>query len=343
MGGDDLSNYSLDSYSDNIVEEVSTDLNFYEKLSSIPSSFQGAVLFLGEIVNRPNNSTSYQFENIGGPNQEEFENLQTVSGSALVARTPVLSIILSGSRLSKEALTFTYEVEEGDSLSSIADDFGVSLETLLWENNLSLRTLLKVGDRLTVLPVDGVTHTIKRGDNITSIAQFYKTEANKILSYNYLSSSDIINIGDVLIIPDGRPHIPINPSITPSTPIHSLANISGYFGLPARGRITQGLHLYNAVDIGGNNYCNTPIYASSAGTIITSKTSGWNGGYGQYIKIAHPNSTVTLYAHNSQNLVSSGQQVSKGQTIALMGATGRTTGCHVHFEVRGARNPFTVY
>jgi LysM repeat protein len=194
-----------------------------------------------------------------------------------------------------------------------------------------------------VLPVNGVTHTVKRGDNIITIAQRYRTEANKILSHNNLSPNDIIGIGDVLVIPDGRPHVPISPSVTPSAPIHSLANISGYFGLPSRGRITQGLHLYNAVDVGGSNYCNTPIYASAAGTVITSKTSGWNGGYGKYIKISHPNSTVTLYAHNSQNLVSSGQYVSKGQIIALMGATGRTTGCHVHFETRGARNPFVAY
>ena len=74
--------------------------------------------------------------------------------------------------------------------------------------------------------------------------------------------------------------------------------------------------------------------------MTVSRGSGWNGGYGSYIVVSHPNGTQTLYAHNSANLVVAGERVSQGQVIGKVGSTGRSTGQHVHFEVRGAQNPF---
>jgi murein DD-endopeptidase MepM/ murein hydrolase activator NlpD len=68
--------------------------------------------------------------------------------------------------------------------------------------------------------------------------------------------------------------------------------------------------------------------------------TGWNGGYGKYIVISHPNGTQTLYAHNLENYVSVGDAVVRGQIIGSVGSTGKSTGPHLHFEVRGAKNPF---
>jgi len=106
---------------------------------------------------------------------------------------------------------------------------------------------------------------------------------------------------------------------------------------PTSGRSWGRIHSNNGVDVA--NPCGTPIYAAAAGQVILSDSSGWNGGYGKYIKIQHPNGVVTLYAHASQLLVSGGESVVQGQLIAYMGTTGRSTGCHLHFEVRGAKNP----
>ena len=321
-----------------IVEEVYTQSYLDKKILSLHSSFEGAVLFLGSLSSGAG-ANEEDFTATGGPNQDEQQELPMVGLSALVSASPVLITALSGQLRSKEALTFSYEVEDGDTLSSIAVDFGVSLQTLLWANGISSRTVLRPGDILTILPVDGVIHTVKRGDTISSIGQRYKIRADQILTFNSLSDNDIIKIGDVLIIPGGSPRTSVRSSVA-SSPIQSLVNLGGYFSLPAKGRATQGLHQYNAVDIGGKAFCNTPVYAAAAGTVLLADSVGWNGGYGQYVKISHPNGTVTLYAHNAQNLIAQGAQVSKGQVIALMGSTGRTTGCHVHFEVRGALNPF---
>lgn len=108
--------------------------------------------------------------------------------------------------------------------------------------------------------------------------------------------------------------------------------------LPTSYIINWGIrHAYNGVDLA--NRCGTPIYAWNDGKVIVSQ-AGWNGGYGTYIIIKHYNGTQTLYSHLSKLSVSVGKTVEKGDLIGLMGTTGRSTGCHLHFEVRGGINLF---
>ena len=82
------------------------------------------------------------------------------------------------------------------------------------------------------------------------------------------------------------------------------------------------------------------VFASNGGNVIIARDSGWNGGYGKYIVVNHPNKTQTLYAHLGLIAVSTGQYVGRGTSIGTIGSTGNSTGCHVHFEIRGAKNPF---
>lgn len=101
---------------------------------------------------------------------------------------------------------------------------------------------------------------------------------------------------------------------------------------------SQGLHGYNGVDFAAP--LGTPVYASDGGAVLVSRSSGWNGGYGLYVVIKHSNGTQTLYAHLSKTAVTAGSSVSQGQVVGYVGNTGRSTGNHLHFEVRGAQNPF---
>ncbi len=101
---------------------------------------------------------------------------------------------------------------------------------------------------------------------------------------------------------------------------------------------TQGIHGYNGVDLGAS--VGAPVRAAAGGTVMLSRSGGYNGGYGNYIVIKHPNGSQTLYAHLSSNAVAAGQVVTQGQTIGAVGNTGRSTGPHLHFEVRGGKNPF---
>lgn len=235
-----------------------------------------------------------------------------------------------------------YTVREGDSLSQIAEMFDVTTNTIMWANDISKATGIQPGDTLVILPIVGVRHVVKSGDTISTIAKKYEGDVDEILSYNQLSSAKELSVGDTLIIPGGAMHaapVRVAAKAQPVRVSGSAVSTAGYFSHPAPGAVrTQGRHGYNAVDL-ATSY-GSPIRAAASGEVIVSKSSGWNGGYGQYIVIRHPNGTQTLYAHLMRNDVGVGAYVSQGEVIGGMGSTGKSTGTHLHFEVRGGTNPF---
>lgn len=236
-----------------------------------------------------------------------------------------------------------YTVREGDSLSQVAQMFKVTTNTIMWANDLTRATAIKAGDTLVILPIAGVRHVVKKGDTINSIAKKYEGDADEILSYNQLASSDDLKVGDTVIIPGGEMHTAPTQVASKARPVRVGGAASGggkgWLSHPAPGSIkSQGIHGYNGVDLAGS--AGSAIRAAAAGEIIVSKNSGWNGGYGQYIVVRHSNGVQTLYAHLSQNNVGVGEYVTQGQVIGGMGNTGKSTGTHLHFEVRGGSNPF---
>jgi len=237
-----------------------------------------------------------------------------------------------------------YTVREGDSLSQVAEMFGVTTNTIMWANDITKASGVRPGQNLVILPIAGVRHVVKKGDTIASISKKYEGNEAEILSYNELASAEEITVGDTLIIPGGAIHAAPVKVATKANPVRvsgssAGGSTSGYFSHPAPGAIeTQGIHGYNAVDLAAA--VGTSIRAAAAGEVIVSKNSGWNGGYGQYIVIKHGNGTQTLYAHLSRNSVGVGDYVAQGEVIGAMGSTGKSTGSHLHFEVRGGKNPF---
>lgn len=232
----------------------------------------------------------------------------------------------------------TYTVREGDTLSEISDMFGVSMQTIMWANDKSSKTV-KPGEVLIILPVSGVRHTVAKGDTISTIAETYKGDAEEIASFNRMDVQDPLIIGMEIIIPDGEIVVTTSGSSKSSGGSSSKPSYAGYYLRPlSGGRKSQGLHGFNAVDIAAPQ--GTAVYASATGDVVVSKASGWNGGYGSYVVITHPNGTQTLYSHLSAVYVVQGESVSQGDTIGAVGSTGKSTGSHLHFEVRGAQNPF---
>ena len=238
-----------------------------------------------------------------------------------------------------------YVVREDDSLSQIANMFGVSVKTIMWANDIGSKGIIRPGEALTILPVSGVQHVVAKGDTLVGIAKKYDGDTKEIIEINGFEEGHVLAVDDKVIIPGGE--MAIEPTTvqqrsyakTISTPTLSY---SGYYIRPLVGGIkTQGIHGYNAVDIASTH--GTPILASASGEVILSKYAAgnpWFGGYGNYIVIQHDNGTKTVYAHLSSNLVKRGWKVVQGQVIGYMGSTGRSTGTHLHFEIRGAVNPF---
>jgi murein DD-endopeptidase MepM/ murein hydrolase activator NlpD len=281
----------------------------------------------------------------------------------------------------------TYVVKSGDTLSSISSSFSISTNTVLWANDLTRKSVLKVGQKLTILPVSGVVYVVGKGDTLGGIAQKFDVSIEEIISFNDLEDTKVIRSGMKLIVPNAelplekpvdlpaqtgkkvvsKPVVKEAPKLVPTavetkkedsvipavalsatatdvdasvkTVVETETVSTGYFTHPIPGSVlTQGAHGYNSVDFGAPT--GTSVLASASGTVIISKPSGYNGGYGQYVVIEHDNGTQTLYAHLSKVLVTVGDSVAKGQKIALSGNTGRSTGPHLHFEVRGGVNPW---
>lgn len=234
----------------------------------------------------------------------------------------------------------TYTVQEGDNLSFIASDYGVDVSTIIWANKLKNIDAIAPGDELKIPPVDGIIHKVKKGDTIKAIATKYQADSDKILSFNALPKDGALQIDEEIIVPDGKlsSGTAVNPNVKRFSQLPSLGD---YFIIPTTGYDWGIIHGRNGVDMA--NSCGTPIYAAADGGVAIATEIGWNGGFGKYIKLTHSNGTETIYGHLSKVLVSPGTAVSKGNKIALMGTTGNSTGCHLHFEVHGAKNPLAKY
>ena len=235
-----------------------------------------------------------------------------------------------------------YVVREGDNLSQIASMFNVSVNTIIWSNDITKWSKITPGQTLVILPISGVKYEVKKGDTVKSIAKKLNSDADEIIQFNDLSVGGQLAEGQTLIIPNGEiAPAPLTKPGLKSNPVRGAngPSYAGYYLRPiADGRKSQGLHGYNGVDLADS--CGTPVMASASGDVIISREGSWNGGYGNYVVIDHPNDTQTLYSHLLSNIVSAGWHVAQGQIIGYIGSTGKSTGCHVHFEVRGAKNPF---
>ena len=234
----------------------------------------------------------------------------------------------------------TYTVAKGDTLSTIAQKFGISANTVKWQNNLVSDTL-SVGDSLEILPVSGMAYKVNRGDTVYTIAKKLDTEAQKIVDFpfNDFANPETFSLveGQMLIVPDGvkpaeQPYIKRQVYIAQG-PSSTSFSASG-FTWPVRGLITQFATWYHmALDIAAP--FGTPIVAAKSGIIASASVGSWDYGYGTNVAIDNGSGYSTFYSHLSAVNVSVGQNVVGGSTvIGWIGMTGRTTGPHVHFEVR---------
>lgn len=236
-----------------------------------------------------------------------------------------------------------YSVGTGDTISTIAKKFNITVNTILWANNLSAFSLIRPGDKLMILPSSGVLHVVAKGDTLGKIAKNYGVSEDQISSSNNLGEHLII--GQKIIIPGGKKlstaTIAKRPSSTGVSGVGVISNLIKSPKAPAAAskmnwpcgayRITQYFSWrHPGVDIAAK--VGTPIYAADSG-VVTIAQGGWNGGYGNTIVIDHGGGKKTRYGHLSKLFVKVGDTVDKGENIGAMGSTGRSTGSHLHFEI----------
>jgi len=247
----------------------------------------------------------------------------------------------------------THIVQERETISNIAGRYSLDGSTVLWENNLTEQSKIKPGSELRILPVDGVRHKVARGETIYSVGKKYGLDENQVQAIIDYPFNEFLNdetfelaTGQFLIVPGGikkdAPAAVRSRFAAVLTPDAGTVTASGAFIWPATGRITQSFSFYHkAIDIA--NKAGGPILAADSGVVTT---SGWpdGSGYGNRVTIDHGNGFVTLYAHMSVVQVQQGQRVNRGDLLGQMGSTGRSTGTHLHFEIRqggGFDNPLS--
>ena len=294
-----------------------------------------------------------------------FASKDDTLDSQLVLATPILAI---GSATAPDFYTYQAEevrqyrggeiishvVEEGETISMIAERYGLRSETILWANNLTEKSTIKPGQTLEILPVDGVRHKVVRGDTIYSIGKKYGLSGSQVqmivdYPFNEFLNDETFDLvaGQFLMVPEGKLQMAAASTTLPRgtfgtlTPDAGTVSATGSFIWPASGGISQGYTFYHkAIDI--SNQAGGSILAADAGVVTV---AGWvdNYGYGNRVMVDHGNGFATLYAHLSVVQVRVGQRVGRGDVLGQMGSTGRSTGTHLHFEIRqgGAlQNPF---
>jgi len=287
------------------------------------------------------------------PTEEEVPTILPVTAGlgndtqAIVRRVALKTDI--SQRLKYDVVTYT--VQRGDALFSIAKQFNIKPETLLWANYDILEDnpdSLRVGQVLKIPPKDGVYYQLQEGDTLESVAEKFSSNPDNILNWpgnNIDLTNPEVKPGTYVMIPDGHrefvqwiiPTVARGPSGTaniPGTACGSGPVGSTAFIWPTANHFLSGNDYWSGhlgIDIAAG--LDAQVWAADAG-VVTMAQSGWNGGYGNVVMIDHGNGYLTVYGHLSQINVVPCQGVASGQLIGLAGSTGNSTGAHLHFEVR---------
>lgn len=246
---------------------------------------------------------------------------------------------------------FEYEVEGGDTVSSIAQKYNLKINTILWANNLTAKSIIRPSQKLILLPVDGVLYSVKKGDTIGKVAALHESDTQKIMEYNDIADATKIHAGDAIIIPDGQPLPPPpapkivrgeqsqagksnNNNGTPTTAaVPGSSAATGLVWPTTTKNLSQGYSSsHRGLDIANGG--KPPILAAMSGTVEFADESG---DWGKTMLIRSDDGSIaTRYSHASQIDVKAGQYVNAGDPIGVVGNTGHVhgkTGLHLDFRV----------
>lgn len=333
-----------------VTEEVQSSKNS-QTMSLLQANVSSASIFQDPKASRPGGTNGAGKKDSQANEIDTSVNINIVSDNAILPVTGPLGASDGKDTVDSSSDQISvYVVRKGDSISAIAEMFGVSVNTILAANDMKKGDKLIEGDVLFILPISGLEHTVAKGQTIKSIAKLYKVDINDIAFYNGITPDAKLAIGDKLMIPGGemadeggdKPAPNLASALARDKRYYEtnpIQDIIGYFINPVpTGRKTQGLHGpgHRGIDIGAPK--GTLIYASAPGTVLIAR-AGWSGGYGNMAIIQHPNGTKTLYAHMTKLGTRTGAEVARGEVIGYVGSTGRSTGPHLHFEVFNAKNP----
>lgn len=319
----------------------------HKRLMSQISIFAGVLFIMSGI------SPISNFSTVSMSYSTDYIDTYSLPGDVLIADTDgyLMKINPQTGNASRIGMTdfAIHTVEGGQTLSEIAGRYDLSVETIMWENNIGNANMVVSGQKLVIPPVDGVSYTTMNGDSLEKLASKYDIGVDSIIAQNNLTT-DTLAIGQHLFLPKAKPLGPGKPVVASGSTYTYSASAGSSVALsdtgavpigtkpfiyPTRGEITQGYRAgHYAIDIADTGM--PPVWAAGGGVVTEAYSGGWGGGYGNHVIIDHGNGLETLYAHLDHLTVSEGQWVDQGQVVGQMGNTGRVygaTGIHLHWEV----------
>ncbi|MGI6373929.1 MAG: peptidoglycan DD-metalloendopeptidase family protein [Patescibacteria group bacterium] len=327
-------NSYYDTFDDELIEEGSIPLSLLASLTDT-ESYEDDLLALKKNEDLETTEERVVASNINFP----------VGDPDVIAKPKEqqTDLVISDTGTPIRSGTTYYTIKPGDTISSIAQSFGLTVNTILWANDLSATSLLKIGRELTIPAQSGLLYTVKSGDTLAKIAKTYDLEIDKIVAANSLGNT--LTIGKELILPGARKISAPVVASAPSTPSYTGASVIKDLINPSTAKTSSNklvwpvgctrISQYFSVSHPGLDVAcpiGTPIYAADDGVVIISQ-GGYNGGYGNTILLEHSSGMRTRYGHATKLYVKVGETVTRGQQIATVGSTGRSTGPHLHFEV----------
>jgi murein DD-endopeptidase MepM/ murein hydrolase activator NlpD len=233
------------------------------------------------------------------------------------------------------SMYLNYVVQDGDTITSIAKAHGIGSEYITW-NNLDLEdpNRLSPGDQIIIPWEEGIVHSVRANEILSDIARRYDAEVEDILDFaaNDVPDPSLLQADRYIFVPGGRvvPAAPSRPGPAPP-PVQSG---DWFWPSSKSGVITSYFSTWHPLGIDIGLVMNTPIVATRDGVVQAVNIDNRRSGYGVHVIIAHDNGYESTYAHLDSASVSTGQVVSQGDLIGLSGNTGRSTGPHLHFEIR---------
>jgi len=314
--------------------------NYLRNLGSVRVQPQAEMKAVGEAENETAESLVHGGSSFVKPNLAQEAENETAESLVHGGSSFVKPNLAQTKKIKRPRTTIVFHtVQSGETISTIAQEYDVSVSTILWENNLTAYSVIRPGNSLAILPASGISYVIQRGDTLQGIAKKYDVAEEEIARFNKLADASYLKSGQKIIIPGGSKKYTA-PAVTSYSGIAALRELvtppaakavpGNKMNWPTVGyRITQYYSWrHRGIDIA--NKIGTAIYAADAGTV---EYAGWGTGYGNQVVVDHGGGKRTRYGHASKLLVQKGEEVAKGQVIALIGSTGWSTGPHVHFEV----------
>lgn len=229
-------------------------------------------------------------------------------------------------------LSYTaYRVRAGDMIGVIAENTGLTSDTIISVNSVRSSRNLQIGTYLRIPSMPGILYTVRNdGEVLSKIAEKYKIDLDKCVKVNNITEDAILKAGTTLFLPDAQLDWVTRQEINGDLfhrPIHSRYYLSSYFGWRAS-PFTGSRSYHSGIDLACPK--GTPIYSALDGKVTA---TGFNNTYGNYVIVTHHSGYKTLYGHMSEIIAVQGQWVTTNTKIGKVGSTGLSTGPHLHFTV----------